>query len=45
MIVARWEEESAFSEKNLVQVGLGENAGARISAYEIHRNKTQDGNL
>lgn len=38
--MARWEKESAFSEKSLVQEILGANTGGRVSEYEIQRNKT-----
>lgn len=37
--MARWEKESAFSEKSLVQEILGENTGERVSGYEIKRKK------
>lgn len=33
--MVRWENESAFSEKSLVQEILGENSGGRVSEYEI----------
>ena len=37
--MARWEKESAFSEKSLVQKILGENTGERVSGCEIKRKK------